>query len=92
MAFDLRFNSSETKLMYFSKKNKDKHGHICFMNTSINFIECTQLLGIYISQTILPIAMLPELYTRFKSKLTVFCMILEMFLVMSTQFYYQLIV
>ena len=24
-AFDLRFNSSKTKCMYFSKNNKDKH-------------------------------------------------------------------
>ena len=51
-AFDLRFNSSKTKFMYFSKNNKDKHDNICFMNTSIDFIECTQLLGVHISNDI----------------------------------------
>ena len=51
-AFDLRFNSSKTKCMYFSKNNKDKHDNICFVNTSIDFMECTQLLGVHISNDI----------------------------------------
>ena len=51
-AFNLRFNSSKTKCMYFSKNNKDKHDNTCFMNTSINFMECTQLLSAHISNNI----------------------------------------
>ena len=45
-----------------------------------------------ISQTLLLIGILPVLYTSFMPKLTVLCMILEMFLVMSKQSYYLLIV
>ena len=48
-AFDLRFSSSKNKCMYFSKNNKDKHDNICFMSTSIDFMKCTQLLGVHIS-------------------------------------------
>ena len=51
-AFDLRFNCSKTKCMYFSKNNKDKHDDICFMATSIDFMECSQLLGVHISNDI----------------------------------------
>ena len=79
--FDLRFNSSKTKCMYFS------HDDICFMNTSINFID---VLNVYVYnciylKTILPIGILSTLYTSLKPKLAVFCMNLEMFLVMSKQ-------
>ena len=82
-AYGLRFHSSTTKCMYFSKNNKDKYDNICFMNTSIDFMECAQLVWVFISQTILPIGILRVLYTSFMPKLTVFCTILEMFLVMS---------
>ena len=51
-AFDLRFNSSKIKCMYFPKNNKDKHDDICFMNTSIDCMECTQLFGAHISSDI----------------------------------------
>ena len=51
-AFDLRYNSSKTKCMYFSKNNKNKHDNICFMNTSIKFMECIQLLDVHISNDI----------------------------------------
>ena len=44
------------------------------------------------SQTILPIGILPVLYTSFMPKLTVFCMILKMFPVLSNQSCYLLIV
>ena len=51
-AFDLRFDSSKTKCMYFSKNNKDKNDNICFMNTSIDFMECSKLLDVHISNDI----------------------------------------
>ena len=50
--FDLQFNSSETKCMYFSKNNKDEHDIIYFMNTPIEFMKSTQLLGVHISNDI----------------------------------------
>ena len=46
--FDLQFNSSKTKCMYFSKNNKDDHDNIYFINTSIEFMKSTQLLGVHI--------------------------------------------
>ena len=79
--FDLQFNSSKTKCMYFSKNNQDAHDNIYFMNTPIEFMKSTQLLGVHISNditnkniTIVYISIMPEL--------TVSYMILEMYLVM----------
>ena len=80
MGYGLRFNSSKTKCMYFSKNNKDKYDNICFKFTSIDFMECAQLVGVHISNDI---ANRNITSTSFMSKLTVFCTILEMFLVMS---------
>ena len=48
--FDLQFNSSKTKCMYFWK-NKDEHDNIYLMNTPIEFMMSTQLLGVH-NQTI----------------------------------------
>ena len=45
--FDLQFNSSKTKCMYFSK-NKDEHDNIYFMSTPIESMKSTQLLGVHI--------------------------------------------
>ena len=84
-AYGLRFNSSKTKCMYFSKNNKDKYDNICFMNTSIDFMECAQLVhvaSVHISNDIAN-RNITSIYTSFMPKLTVFCTILEMFLVMS---------
>ena len=50
--FDLQFNSNKTMCMYFSKNNKDEHDNIYFMNTSIEFMKSTQLLGVHISNNI----------------------------------------
>ena len=50
--FDLQFNSSETKCMYFSKNNKDEHDNIYVMNTPIEFMKSTLLLGVHISNDI----------------------------------------
>ena len=50
--FDLQFNSSKTKRMYFSKNNKDAHDNNYFMNTPIEFMKSTQLLGVHISNDI----------------------------------------
>ena len=50
--FDLQFNNSKTKCMYFSKNNKDEHDNIYFMNTPIEFMKSTQLLGVHISNDI----------------------------------------
>ena len=47
--FDLQFNISETKCMYFSRNNTDEHGNVYFMNTPIEFMKSTQLLGVHIS-------------------------------------------
>ena len=49
-AFDLQFSSSKTTYMYFSK-NKDEH-NIYFMNSPIELIKSTQLLGVHISKDI----------------------------------------
>ena len=69
-AFDLQFNSSKTKCMYFLKSNKDKLDNICFMNTSIDFMECTQLLGVHISNDIANrniISIIHKFYTKVNS-------------------------
>ena len=50
--FDLQFNNSKSKCMYFSKNNKDEHDNIYFMNTPIKFMKSTQLLGVHISNDI----------------------------------------
>ena len=50
--FDLQFNSSETKCMYFSRNNTDEHDKVYFMNTPIEFMKSTQLLGVHISNDI----------------------------------------
>ena len=50
--FDLQFNSSKTMCMYFLKNNKDEHDNIYFMNTPIEFMKSTQLLGVHISNYI----------------------------------------
>ena len=49
--FNLQFHSSKTKCMYFSK-NKDEHDNIYFVNTPIDFVKSTQLLGVLISNDI----------------------------------------
>ena len=58
--FDLQFNFSKTKCMYFWK-NKDEHDIIYLMNTPIELMMSTQLLGVH-NQTILPIRILPVVY------------------------------
>ena len=59
------------------------------MNTSFDFMDRTQLLGIHISNDIanriINYQYIIILYTSFMPKLTVFCMILEMFFVKSMQ-------
>ena len=50
--FDLQFNSSKTKCMYFSKNNTDEQDNFYFMNTTIEFMKSTQLLGVHISNDI----------------------------------------
>ena len=45
--FDLQINSSKSKCMYLSKNNKDEHDNIYFMNTPIEFMKSTQLLGVH---------------------------------------------
>ena len=52
LASDLQFNNGKTKCMYFSKNNKDEHDNIYFMNTPIQFMKSTQLLGVHISNDI----------------------------------------
>ena len=46
--YDLQFNSSKTKCMYFSKTHIDRHDSIYFMNTSMEFKQSTQLLGVHL--------------------------------------------
>ena len=50
---DLTFNASKTKCMYFTKSDINTHDCINFMNNAIEFVNNTQLLGIYISNDIL---------------------------------------
>ena len=50
--YDLQFNSSKTKCMYFSKTHTDRHDSIYFMNTPIEFKQSTQLLGVHLTKDI----------------------------------------
>ena len=50
--YDLQFNSSKTKCMYFSKTHTDRHDSIYFINTSIEFKQRTQLLGVHLTKDI----------------------------------------
>ena len=50
--YDLLFNSSKTKCMYLSKTYIDRHDSIYFMNTSIEFKQSTQLLGVHLTNDI----------------------------------------
>ena len=50
--YDLQFNSSKTKCMYFSKTHTDRHDIIYFMNTPIEFKKSTQLLGGHLTNDI----------------------------------------
>ena len=50
--YDLQFNSSKTKCMYFSKTHTDKYDSIYFMNTSIEVKQSTRLLGVYLTNAI----------------------------------------
>ena len=42
----------KTKPMYFSKTHLDRHDSIYFMNTSIEFKQSIQLLGVYLTNDI----------------------------------------
>ena len=50
--FDLQFNSSETKCMYFLKNYIDEHDNIYFMNTPIELMKSTSLLGVHVCNDI----------------------------------------
>ena len=50
--YDLQFNSSKTKCMYFSKTHTDRHDSIYFMNTPIELKQSTQLLGVHLTKDI----------------------------------------
>ena len=89
--FDFQFNSSKTKCMHFSKNNKDEHDNIYFMNTPIEFMKSTQLLGVHISNDITNKNITSSVHS-IMLELTVSYMILEMYLVMLKQSYYPLIV
>ena len=48
--YDLLFNSSKT--IYLSKTHIDRHDSIYFMNTSIEFKQSTQILGVHLTNDI----------------------------------------
>ena len=50
--YDLQFNNSKTKCMYFSKTHTDTHNSIYFMNTPIEFKQSTQLLCVHLTNNI----------------------------------------
>ena len=50
--YELQFNSSKTKCMYFTKTHIDRHYSIYFTNTTIEFKQSTQLLGVHFTNDI----------------------------------------
>ena len=81
--YDLQFNSSKTKRMYFSKTHTDRHDSTYFMNTPIEFKQSTQLLGVRLTNDISNKSIASTVHNlSFMGKLTAFYMILKMYLVM----------
>ena len=50
--YDLQFNSSKTKCMYFSKTHTDRNDSIYFMNTPLELKLNTQLFGVHLTNGI----------------------------------------
>ena len=84
--FDLQFNSSKTKYMYFSNDNKDEHDNIYFMNPptrEYTIVRCACLKRYYQQEY--------DQYTMIMLELIII-MTLEMCIVKLKQSYYPLIV